>query len=138
MTAGDVQKSLKNVGAITLFVEDLAECRGFYGDVLGLPLVFQDDESAAFSLGSLIVNLLVTRSARELIQPAAVAGPEAGARFQLTIDVDDVDAVVAQLSEHGVTVINGPMDRSWGIRTACFADPAGHVWELAAPLGAGG
>src|SRR4051812_9860913 len=108
MTAGDVQKSLKNVGAITLFVEDLAGGRGFYSDVLGLPLVFQDDDSAAFSLGSLIVNLLVTRSARELIQPAAVAGPEAGARFQLTIDVDDVDAVVAQLSEHGVTVINGP------------------------------
>jgi catechol 2,3-dioxygenase-like lactoylglutathione lyase family enzyme len=134
MTAGDVQKSLKNVGAITLFVEDLDESRGFYRDVLGLPLVFQDDASAAFSLGSFIVNLLAVPAARELIEPAEVAGPGAGARFQLTIETDDVDAAAARLSDLGVTLINGPMDRAWGLRTACFADPAGHVWEIAAPL----
>jgi uncharacterized glyoxalase superfamily protein PhnB len=26
------------------------------------------------------------------------------------------------------------MDRPWGIRTACFADPSGHIWEIAADL----
>jgi uncharacterized glyoxalase superfamily protein PhnB len=30
-----------------------------------------------------------------------------------------------------VKLLNGPMDRPWGIRTAAFADPAGHVWEIA-------
>ena len=49
MTAAGVPKSLKNVGAITLFVEDLAQSREFYRDALGLPLVFEDDASAAFS-----------------------------------------------------------------------------------------
>ena len=24
-----------------------------------------------------------------------------------------------------------PMHRPWGIRTACFKDPAGHIWEIA-------
>jgi len=23
------------------------------------------------------------------------------------------------------------MDRPWGIRTASFKDPAGHIWEIA-------
>ena len=31
----------------------------------------------------------------------------------------------------GATLLNGPIDRPWGIRTAAFRDPAGHVWELA-------
>ena len=38
------------------------------------------------------------------------------------------------LAERGVALLNGPVDRPWGIRTAAFADPAGHVWEIAAPL----
>ena len=54
--------------------------------------------------------------------------------MQLTVQVDDVDATCAALAERGVRLLNGPMDRPWGIRTAAFADPAGHVWEIAAPL----
>lgn len=34
----------------------------------------------------------------------------------------------------GVELLNGPMDREWGVRTACFADPAGNVWEIAQVL----
>ena len=37
----------------------------------------------------------------------------------------------AELARRGVELINGPMDRPWGVRTACFADPAGHIWEIA-------
>jgi uncharacterized glyoxalase superfamily protein PhnB len=51
--------------------------------------------------------------------------------MQLTLEVDDVDAVCAQLAERGVTLLNGPLDRPWGVRTATFRDPAGHVWEIA-------
>ena len=29
---------------------------------------------------------------------------------------------------------NGPIDRVWGMRTAAFADPDGHVWEVAQQL----
>jgi len=32
---------------------------------------------------------------------------------------------------HGVTLLNGPVDRPWGRRTAAFADPSGNVWEVA-------
>jgi uncharacterized glyoxalase superfamily protein PhnB len=26
------------------------------------------------------------------------------------------------------------MDREWGVRTASFTDPDGHIWEVAARL----
>jgi uncharacterized glyoxalase superfamily protein PhnB len=46
--------------------------------------------------------------------------------------VDNVDAVVENLKVRGVELLNGPMDRSWGIRTTSFRDPGGHIWEIAA------
>jgi catechol 2,3-dioxygenase-like lactoylglutathione lyase family enzyme len=121
----------KGIGAITLFVEDLAAAKQFYGSVFGLPVMFEDDNSTVFSFGNTLINLLQTSAAPELIEPAAVASPEAGARMQFTIEVDDVDAMCAELASRGVELLNGPMDRPWGIRTASFRDPGGHIWEIA-------
>jgi catechol 2,3-dioxygenase-like lactoylglutathione lyase family enzyme len=121
----------KGIAAITLFVEDLPAAKQFYGSVFGLPVMFEDDDSTVFNFGNTIVNLLKTSAALGLIEPAAVASPEAGARMQFTIEVDDVDAMCAELASRGVELLNGPMDRPWGIRTASFRDPGGHIWEIA-------
>ncbi len=86
-------------------------------------------------IGSHVVDLLLERgAARELIEPAAVAGADAGTAFQLTIWVDDADATCTDLAARGVELLNGPIDREWGVRTAAFADPDGHVWEVAQQL----
>ena len=119
------------IGAITLFVEDLAAAKQFYREVFGLPVTFEDEDSAVFDCGNTTINLLKTASAPELIKPAAVASPDAGSRFQFTIEVDDVDAMCAELAARGVELLNGPMDRPWGVRTASFRDPGGHIWEIA-------
>jgi catechol 2,3-dioxygenase-like lactoylglutathione lyase family enzyme len=119
------------IEAITLFVEDLESARTFYREVFGLPVAFEDANSAVFDFGNTIVNLLRTTEAPELIAPAVVADREAGARFQFTLAVDDVDRMCADLTARGVELLNGPMDRPWGIRTASFRDPAGHIWEIA-------
>ena len=121
----------KGIGAITLFVEDLEAAKRFYQEVFGLPVHFEDDDSAVFDFGNTIVNLLKTTAAPELIEPAVVAPREAGSRLQLTIRVDDVDATCAALAARGVVLLNGPIDRPWGVRTASFRDPGGHVWEIA-------
>ncbi|HEY6014986.1 MAG TPA: VOC family protein [Candidatus Limnocylindrales bacterium] len=119
------------ISAITLFVEDLDAAREFYGRAFGLPPAFEDANSAVFQFANTMVNLLKASEAPGLIAPAPVADLAAGCRFQLTIPVDDVDAVAAELRSRGVELLNGPMDRPWGIRTASFRDPGGHVWELA-------
>jgi catechol 2,3-dioxygenase-like lactoylglutathione lyase family enzyme len=128
------QQKLESVGAITLFVEDVQRAKAFYVDVFGVPIVFEDENSTAFKFENTIVNLLDASQAHDLIAPGAVAGPEAGSRLQLTVWVDDADAVCAELTRRGVTLLNGPVDREWGMRTAAFADPAGHVWEIAQSL----
>lgn len=120
-----------SIAAITLFVEDLAEARRFYEEVFGLSLVFEDDNSAVFRFGETVINLLDAREAPGLVEPAAVAARDAGVRFQFTIAVDDVDAMCDELRQRGVDLLNGPMDRPWGIRTASFRDPGGHIWEIA-------
>jgi catechol 2,3-dioxygenase-like lactoylglutathione lyase family enzyme len=126
-----VKVPLKRVGAITLFVDDLPRSRSFYEDVFGLPVIYEDEDSAVFEFENTLVNLLKTTAARELIEPATVASRDAGCRLQLTIEVDDVDATCAELTKRGVELLNGPMNRPWGVRTASFRDPAGHIWEIA-------
>jgi catechol 2,3-dioxygenase-like lactoylglutathione lyase family enzyme len=130
-----VSESLKSVGAITMFVDDPKRSREFYERVFEMSPVYEDDNSSAFQFENLIVNLLAERAAPELIEPTPVAGREAGERFQLTIWVEDADGVVEQLRSAGVELLNGPVDRPWGLRTAAFADPDGHVWEVAAKIG---
>jgi catechol 2,3-dioxygenase-like lactoylglutathione lyase family enzyme len=69
--------------------------------------------------------------AAELLAPAQVGDRGAGPRFVFTLEVDDVDAKCAELTARGVELLNGPMDRPWGRRTASFRDPEGHVLEIA-------
>jgi predicted enzyme related to lactoylglutathione lyase len=114
-----------------VFVEDLAATKQFYKDVFGLPVHYEDEASTVFNFGNTLINLLKVEEAPGLIGPAPVALPDAGSRLQFTIDVDDVDAMCAELARRGVVLLNGPMDRPWGIRTAAFVDPAGQIWEIA-------
>jgi len=126
--------SLKNLGALTLFVEDLPRSKSFYRDVFDLKMIYEDESSAAFDFGNTIINLLENREARDLIKPGTVASREAGSRFLLSIWVDDADAVCADLRSRGVALLNGPLNREWGKRTASFTDPDGHLWEIAQDL----
>lgn len=119
------------IAAITLFVEDLEAAQSFYRQVFQLPVHYEDESSAVFRFGETLVNLLRAGEAPSLVAPASVAPPGAGVRFQFTLDVDDVDSMCDELTSRGAELLNGPMDRPWGIRTASFRDPGGHIWEIA-------
>ena len=127
----DIRPWPKALFAITLFVEDLPATKQFYLQVFGLPVDYEDDNSAVFKFGNTLINLLKATAVKELIEPAKMADREAGSRFVFTIQVDDVDKMCAELTARGVKLLNGPMDRPWGIRTASFIDPGGYIWEIA-------
>ncbi len=120
---------------MSLFVEDLPAARAFYREVFGIEQLFEDEVSVALRFDNLIVNLLQASAADELVTPGHVAGPQVGARFQLSVWVDDVEAVCAHLAERGVRLLQGPVDKPWGMRVATFTDPAGHNWEVAQQIG---
>lgn len=117
--------------ANTLFVADIDISRAFYAKVFEKSPVYDDAVSSVFNFGDIVINLLSESEAPSLIAPALVAAKESGSRFQLTINVDDVDAHAQRLMKLGIPLINGPIDRPWGIRTLLFGDPDGHLWELA-------
>ena len=119
------------VEVITLFVDDIASAKAFYAKVFAPETVWEDAVSSVLRFGGLLINLLEASQAPALVEPLRVAQSSAGARALLTIRVVNVDQVCSALREVGVELLNGPIDRPWGRRTASFADPSGHVWEIA-------
>lgn len=116
------------ITAITLFTQDLPTTKTFYERVFALAAHYEDDASCVFLFGGTMINLLKIEEADGLIAPAKPTTPSG---FQFTLTVDDVDETCAELQERGVELLNGPMDRPWGIRTAAFQDPTGAIWEIA-------
>jgi len=123
------------VEVITLFADDIASSKAFYAKVFAPEIVWEDAVSSVMKFGGLLINLLHASQAPPLVEPLPVAPSSAGARALLTIRVTDVDAVCSKLRDTGVDLLNGPIDRPWGRRTASFADPSGHVWEIAQLIG---
>jgi catechol 2,3-dioxygenase-like lactoylglutathione lyase family enzyme len=123
-----------SVAAVTLFAEDPKRSKEFYGRAFEREPVYEDEAAVTFRLDNVLVNLLRREEAPELVEPATIAAAGMGPNVLLTLSVEDVDAAVEQLTARGVELLNGPVDRPWGVRTACFADPDGHAWELAGPL----
>lgn len=126
---------LKHIDAITLFIADISRSKCFYADALGWSVQWEDTQSVGFDAGNTIVNLLLESEATNLIAPVAVGSAGVGQRVMFSIFVENTDAVLEQLAERGITPVNGPIDRPWGMRTACVVDPDGYVWEVAQRIG---
>jgi catechol 2,3-dioxygenase-like lactoylglutathione lyase family enzyme len=127
--------ALKRLDVVVLFVADLERATAFYRDTLGLPQQSQDPGSSAFELDTTLLLLVSVADAQDLLSPEVVPlRRPAGATSQLVAFVEDVDAVYTDFAARGVTFIRPPIDRAWGLRTAHFTDPDGHIWEIAQPL----
>src|SRR5947209_8682465 len=82
---------------------------------------------------------------RPMIASAAhrLTDREASKGVQMSASLKSVGAITlfvhdpqrcAELATRGVGLLNGPMNREWGMRTAAFTDPDGHIWEIAQEL----
>jgi len=119
----------KQIVAINLIVGDLVRSKTFYREVFGLPPQHEEEEVAVFRFKNMYVML--QHDPAHQARPGEVLGLAQKGVGQFAILVEDVDAVRAELDEHGVTLISGPADRDWGMRTLTFADPGGYIWEIA-------
>jgi catechol 2,3-dioxygenase-like lactoylglutathione lyase family enzyme len=125
---------LDTIEVVTLFVDDIEAANIFYSKVFAPEILYRDEVSTVLKFAGVMINLLQATQAPQLVEPLVVAASGAGARSLLTIRVDNVDAACAQLDTLGIRLLNGPVNRPWGRRTAAFADPSGHVWEIAEQL----
>src|ERR1700744_1501547 len=91
-----------SIGAITIFTEDLARSRDFYVEIFGKSVIFEDENSAVFKFGETVINVLAVSAAPDLVEPGIVAPAGAGIRAVMSVEVNDVDAVCAELAQRGV------------------------------------
>ena len=99
---------------------DTATARRFYGDVLGLDLVM--DHSWIATYGS---------NERMTVQISFAEQGGAGTPVpDLSIEVDDVDTVLAGMKQAGFAVEYGPTDEPWGVRRFFVRDPFGRLVNI--------
>lgn len=117
---------------VTLGVEDLEVSRKFYHQGLGLPII-DDGESIVFlEMGGVQLALYPWDS---LAEDAQVPPDGSGFRgVTLAHNVSsgaEVDAVVEEAMSAGASLVKEPQDVFWGGYSGYFADPDGHLWEVA-------
>lgn len=116
---------------ITLGVTDLDRSKRFYNEVLGWTS-FQDNGGIVmYKLNGMILSLFPQH---ELLEDAQVKDEGKGSRFTLAQclrSVEEVDAFFAHLKKHNVTIAKEPQKGFWGGYSGYFADPDGHLWEVA-------
>jgi len=128
-------QSLNAVNVITLFVEDERRSKEFYERLFEVAGADEGHGTIIFKLDNLFLRLLKRVEAEsEMLGQVPLADPGSGASVQLAMFVDDADALCAELAERGVSIVYGPVDRPWGVRSAGFRDPDGHIWQFGSDI----
>jgi catechol 2,3-dioxygenase-like lactoylglutathione lyase family enzyme len=128
-------QSLKSVNVITLFVEDALRSKEFYEGIFDVVGADEGHGTVIFQLDNVFLRLLSRDEAEsEMLGHVSVADPRSGTTAQLGFGVEDADAFCTELSERGVSIVYGPVDRPWGRRNAGFVDPDGHLWQFGSDI----
>lgn len=120
----------QRVSLITLGVADLEASRRFYTDGLGwTPVRAVEGEVVFFNLSpGLVLALYTGLAADAAVEPR---GPGLTSIALNLREKDEVDVVLAQAQGAGASVPQPARDTEWGGRSGYFADPDGHLWEIA-------
>ena len=120
------------ISMITLGVRDVARSAEFYEKGLGLPRKESPPEVAFFPLNGTWLGLY---GREDLAEDATVSPEGEGFRsFALAHNVHseaEVDEVVDRALDAGGTLVKRTQPTSWGGYAGYFADPDGHLWEVA-------
>ena len=131
------------ISLITLGVADLARSKEFYTR-LGLKASSVGGDGVVFfQMGALGLSLFPRES---LAGDAKVSAEGAGFRgIMLAHNVrtrEEVAEVIAEAVRAGAALVKASGEAFWGGQSGYFADPDGHLWEVAwnpgAPLGPNG
>jgi catechol 2,3-dioxygenase-like lactoylglutathione lyase family enzyme len=127
------------VSYITLGVDDLPKALAFYRDGLGWPtegIVGEEFEHGAVVFFDLQPGLKLALWPRKSIahDTGLSESPRSSTEFTLAHNVNsagEVDALMARAGQAGARIIKPAGKTFWGGYTGYFADPDGHVWEVA-------
>lgn len=117
---------------ITLGVQDLERSIAFYEHGLGFPRMDSPPSVAFFTLNGSWLGLYGHDALAEDATVSAQGGGFKGVTLAHNVESEAaVDAVVEQAVAAGATLIKKPQTVFWGGYSGYFADPDGHLWEIA-------
>ncbi len=124
----------QRLSLVTLGVDDIAAARAFYSRLGWRESSASNDNVAFYQLGGIILGLY---SRVALAEEARL--PDAGDRDRFggiavaynVREKNEVDDVLAEAVTAGGRLLKPGEDVFWGGYSGYFADPSGHVWEVA-------
>ena len=120
------------ISMITLGVRDMARSVRFYEQGLGLPRMDSPPEVAFFTLDGSWLGLYGREALAEDVGVSAAGSGFAGVTLAHNVDSEAaVDALLAQAAAAGATLVKPAQRVFWGGYSGYFADPDGHLWEVA-------
>lgn len=123
--------SAQRVTLISLGVADLERSGAFYGS-LGWRPAQELPEVTFYRLKGLMLGLIAKDAlAADQGRPGATLGTGAIALAQNYGSPAEVDAAFAAALSAGAAALMQPQKADWGGYSGCYADPDGHVWEVA-------
>ncbi len=126
-----MMKMEQRVSLITLGVRDLERSTHFY-EALGWQRVESPDGVVAFDLIGQTLGLYpLAALAEEIGLPVKELGCGAMTLAHNVRDKEAVDNLISMAESAGATVLKRPCDVFWGGYHGYFADPEGHIWEIA-------
>lgn len=120
------------VSIITLGVADLSRARRFY-EALGLKAgMVVEGDVAFFPMGGMILGLWMRdKLAADIGVPGFGDGPAPVALAYNTRSEAEVDGLLAEAQKAGGRIVKPAQKAFYGGWYGYFADPDGHVWEVA-------
>jgi hypothetical protein len=122
----------QRVTIITLGVEDLTASKAFYGRLGWESSERSNENIVLYDVGGLLLSLY---SRDDLAEDVGVdAGGEGFRGATLAYNTStkaDVDAVLDEAVEAGGELVKPAQEVFWGGYSGYFADPDGHLWEVA-------
>lgn len=121
----------KSITLVTLGVGDLARSRAFYA-ALGWEAASAPEGVVFIQLAGQVLALFgIEDLAADMKADRARLGTGAATLARNFATEAEVDAAFALAVDAGATVLKRPEKVFWGGYSGYFADPDGHVWEVA-------
>lgn len=118
---------------LTLAVRDPLKSRHFYEAGLGLtPAAGSSEDIRFYNVGGVLLSLYGRRAlAHDANVPAEGSGFGGFTIAVNTTSREEVDALLQRARTAGARVTKEPQEVFWGGYSGYFADPDGHLWEVA-------
>jgi catechol 2,3-dioxygenase-like lactoylglutathione lyase family enzyme len=101
---------------------DITAAKLFYEDVLGLENLMDHGWIAVYG-SEAVMNVVIT---------IATQGGADTPVPDLTIEVDDIEPVLAGMQQAGFPIVYGPANEVWGVRRFYVRDPFGKLVSITA------